>query len=243
MPVLYAFVGAGATPNAPVWADAAAKGGPTAPYRRSAAQMLAKTPKGEAGAGGGKSKRYTFDIDDARGAHALVVPETTDAGKAVVYGLICTSKTAENVTTGVLAAARAAFERDFSAAERQHLLSLTSPSAAAAIAGSFANTLQRLLRDEPESSEINAVKQHVSDVKLIMQDNIEKVLARGEQLETVAAKADNLQAHARDFHTRGRALRRRMWWKDMRLKLLIGAAVVVLVLIVFFWACDGVKCV
>lgn len=79
--------------------------------------------------------------------------------------------------------------------------------------------------------------------KAIMSDNIEKVLARGEQLDAVAAKADDLQAHARDFHVRGRALRRRLWWKDIRLKIAIGFALVVLILVIFFLACGGVRCV
>ena len=107
----------------------------------------------------------------------------------------------------------------------------------------------------------------VSEVKNIMVDNIEKVLERGEKIELLVDKTDNLRFQAgiklselchgvrmthiavrystydRDlvasmlqadkFHKTGKQLRSKMWWQNMRMKIIIVFAVLVLILVIF----------
>jgi len=80
-------------------------------------------------------------------------------------------------------------------------------------------------------------KKKVSEVKNIMVDNIEKVLERGEKIELLVDKTDNLRFQADKFHKTGKQLRSKMWWQNMRLKITIVVVVLVLILVIFLLAC------
>jgi hypothetical protein len=46
-----------------------------------------------------------------------------------------------------------------------------------------------------------------------MMQNIEKVLDRGEKLELLVDKTENLRYQADQFQKSGKALRNKMWWQ------------------------------
>ena len=86
-------------------------------------------------------------------------------------------------------------------------------------------------------SKVTRVQQQVSEVKEIMMDNIEKVLDRGEKIELLVDKTENLRFQADNFHKTGRALRRRMWWQNLKMKLMMGGAVLAIILVLFLIFC------
>ncbi|EPZ36580.1 hypothetical protein ROZALSC1DRAFT_27790 [Rozella allomycis CSF55] len=49
-----------------------------------------------------------------------------------------------------------------------------------------------------------------------MQNNIQLVMDRGEQLESLQTKTDNLQQGALQFKKGANNLRKQMWWKNMK---------------------------
>ena len=91
--------------------------------------------------------------------------------------------------------------------------------------------------DPGAHSKVSRVQQQVSEVKEIMMDNIEKVLDRGEKIELLVDKTENLRFQADNFHRTGRALRRRMWWQNLKMKLVFAAFVLVVILILFLSFC------
>ncbi|CAA3000542.1 vesicle-associated membrane 722 [Olea europaea subsp. europaea] len=59
--------------------------------------------------------------------------------------------------------------------------------------------------DHPEEiSKLAKVKAQVSEVKGLMMENIENVLDRGEKIELLVDKIDNLSSQAQHFRTQGR---------------------------------------
>ena len=106
---------------------------------------------------------------------------------------------------------------------------------------SFAPVLKQHMEaagaDPGAHSKVSRVQQQVSEVKEIMMDNIEKVLDRGEKIELLVDKTENLRFQADNFHRTGRALRRRMWWQNLKMKLVFAAIVLVVVLILFLSFC------
>lgn len=46
--------------------------------------------------------------------------------------------------------------------------------------------------------------------------NIEKVLDRGEKLELLVDKTENLRYQADQFQKGGKALRNKMWWQNVK---------------------------
>ncbi|KAK4103706.1 vesicle-associated membrane protein [Parathielavia hyrcaniae] len=76
---------------------------------------------------------------------------------------------------------------------------------------------------------IGSVQSEIEDVRGIMSRNIEGLLERGERIDLLVDKTDRLGGSARDFRVRSRGLKRRMWWKNVRLMGLMGLVVVLIV--------------
>lgn len=93
-----------------------------------------------------------------------------------------------------------------------------------------------------EMSKLSKLKAQITEVKGIMMDNIEKVLDRGEKIELLVDKTENLQFQADSFQRQGRQLRRKMWFQNLQLKLMVGGAILVFIIIVWLFACGGFKC-
>ncbi|CAA2962134.1 vesicle-associated membrane 726 [Olea europaea subsp. europaea] len=97
--------------------------------------------------------------------------------------------------------------------------------------------------DHPEEiNKLAKVKAQVSEVKGVMMENIEKVLDRGEKIELLVDKSDNLRSQAQDFRKQGTKVRRKMWFENMKIKLIVLGIVVALVLIIILSVCPGFKC-
>lgn len=67
-----------------------------------------------------------------------------------------------------------------------------------------------------------------------MRDNINKVAERGERLDSIENKTDNLAISAQGFRRGANRVRKDMWWKDfkMRLCIIFGVIIVLIVIIV-----------
>ncbi|KAK9156773.1 hypothetical protein Scep_003347 [Stephania cephalantha] len=93
-----------------------------------------------------------------------------------------------------------------------------------------------------EISKLSKLKAQITEVKGIMMDNIEKVLDRGERIELLVDKTENLQFQADSFQRHGRQLRRKMWLQNLKLKLMVGGAILALIIILWLMVCKGFKC-
>ncbi|KAG6536700.1 hypothetical protein ZIOFF_001760 [Zingiber officinale] len=97
--------------------------------------------------------------------------------------------------------------------------------------------------DHPEEvSKLAKVKAQVSEVKGVMMENIEKVLDRGEKIELLVDKTENLHSQAQDFRQQGTKMRRKMWLQNMKIKLIVLGIIIALILIIILSVCHGFKC-
>ena len=65
-----------------------------------------------------------------------------------------------------------------------------------------------------------------------MRDNINKVSQRGERLDNLQDKTDNLATSAQGFRRGANRVRKAMWWKDMKMRMWIAIGVVILLVII-----------
>jgi vesicle-associated membrane protein 72 len=97
--------------------------------------------------------------------------------------------------------------------------------------------------DHPdEMNKISKIKSQVAEVKGIMMDNIEKVLDRGEKIELLVDKTENLRFQADNFQRQGKQLRRKMWFQNMKVKLIVLAIIIVIIIIIWLSVCRGFTC-
>lgn len=84
---------------------------------------------------------------------------------------------------------------------------------------------------------IGNVQQEIESVRDIMTENIERVLERGERIDLLVDKTDRLGVGAHDFRVRSRGLKRRMWWKNVKLMVLLGVVIVFLLYLFIGFGC------
>ncbi|KAH6854876.1 synaptobrevin-domain-containing protein [Chaetomium sp. MPI-CAGE-AT-0009] len=79
---------------------------------------------------------------------------------------------------------------------------------------------------------MDRMQRDIDDVIKVARENVDKFNDRGERLTTLQDKSNGLQATAQDFHGRAGKVRRKMWWKDMKMRIWIGVGIVVLLAII-----------
>uniref|UniRef100_A0A3P8UVV6 Vesicle-associated membrane protein 4 n=1 Tax=Cynoglossus semilaevis TaxID=244447 RepID=A0A3P8UVV6_CYNSE len=67
-----------------------------------------------------------------------------------------------------------------------------------------------------QNDKIKQVQSQVDEVIDVMQENISKVIERGERLDDLQDKSESLSDNASAFSSRAKQLHRRMWWRDMK---------------------------
>ncbi|KAF8932338.1 hypothetical protein BGZ58_007117, partial [Dissophora ornata] len=82
------------------------------------------------------------------------------------------------------------------------------------------------------SSKTVQLQQQVNDVVGIMQQNIDSVRDRGENLDSLQHKTTDLEQGAVQFRRGASDIRRQMWWKNMKWRLIIILAVVIILIII-----------
>ncbi|KAI9823430.1 MAG: SNAP receptor, synaptobrevin [Thelocarpon impressellum] len=79
-----------------------------------------------------------------------------------------------------------------------------------------------------------ALQAQIDDTVGVMRENISKVSQRGERLDSLQDKTDNLAHSAQGFRRGANRVRKQMWWKDfkMRICLIVGIIILLIVIIV-----------
>ncbi|XP_044273426.1 vesicle-associated membrane protein 8 [Varanus komodoensis] len=85
------------------------------------------------------------------------------------------------------------------------------------------------------SDQVKNLQTQVEGVKNIMTQNVERILARGENLEHLRNKTEDLEATSEHFKTTSQKVARKYWWKNIKMIAIICVIVaIILVLIILF---------
>ncbi|KAJ1651901.1 Vesicle membrane receptor protein (v-SNARE) [Dispira simplex] len=84
----------------------------------------------------------------------------------------------------------------------------------------------------PSQGKTNEIQRELDEVVTIMQDNIDKVMEREERLDVLQTKTDDMNEGARQFRKGAARVRKQMWWKDMKLKIIIAVVIVILLVVI-----------
>ncbi|KAL2827536.1 putative synaptobrevin-like protein Sybl1 [Aspergillus cavernicola] len=103
------------------------------------------------------------------------------------------------------------------------------PAYGCAAFNSELRSLLQTFNTAPPADSLASARKEIDSVRDIMTENIERVLERGERIDLLVDKTDRLGGSARDFRMRSRGLRRRMWWKNVKLMVMLGVVVIFLV--------------
>ncbi|CAM6055075.1 unnamed protein product [Sphagnum tenellum] len=93
---------------------------------------------------------------------------------------------------------------------------------------------------------VERLRDEVQQVKDIMISNIDSIVERGERLELLVDKTEVLSNESVSFRQSSRALQRKMWWQNARMKVLLAVVVVLVIYSIVTASCGGFswpKCV
>lgn len=81
----------------------------------------------------------------------------------------------------------------------------------------------------------------VDEVVDIMRQNVDKVLERDKNLSMLDDRADKLQHNAAQFEQQAGKLKRKYWWKNMKMMIVMGIVGTIFAIVVIGWIASKVK--
>lgn len=111
-----------------------------------------------------------------------------------------------------------------------------------AMNGEFAPILGNEMKHYSESRDLDTISRvhgELDELKNIMVKNIDNVAMRGERLELLVNKTDNLANNSVSFRSTSRNLQRSLFWKNIKLYVILGAVLVILTYFIISMACGG----
>jgi len=113
----------------------------------------------------------------------------------------------------------------------------------------FSRVLQNQMdyySNNPGADRITRVRGEIDEVKSVMVTSIEKVLERGERIELLVDKTESLNQSAFKFKKGSTQLKRAMWWKNIKIMIILGIVIVAVIYFIVAMACGGLafqKCI
>ncbi|KAK4574679.1 hypothetical protein LTR86_001520 [Recurvomyces mirabilis] len=157
-------------------------------------------------------------------------------GAGLTYMVVARAELGKRIPFGFLVEIKKRFLREYDP-ERTQFRSLPAYGAAA-----FNGKLKQLMVEygttkAGKDDAFANVQNEIENVRGIMTENIERVLERGERIDLLVDKTDKLGGSARDFRLRSKGLRRKMWWKNVRLMVLMVVVIVFLIYLLVGFGC------
>ncbi|XP_054714987.1 uncharacterized protein LOC129224540 [Uloborus diversus] len=146
----------------------------------------------------------------------------SDFGKNVPFAFLNEIKS--KFTNGSLAiralmASEHEFDRDFSYILKDQMIKYTT--------------------DVPADG-VGRVKQQVQEVMSVMSDNINKVVDRGERLESLLDKTNELEVSSSQFHSTAKRVRRHMWCKNFKVWVICFLIVAIIITLIILLATNTI---
>ncbi|KAH8601474.1 synaptobrevin-domain-containing protein [Bisporella sp. PMI_857] len=85
---------------------------------------------------------------------------------------------------------------------------------------------------QPGNQRTAALQAQIDDTVGVMRENINKVSQRGERLDSLQDKTDNLAVSAQGFRRGANRVRKQMWWKDMKMRMCLIAGIIILLIVI-----------
>lgn len=100
---------------------------------------------------------------------------------------------------------------------------------------------QKGVQNQAAQKRLQQTQAKVDEVVGIMRVNVEKVLERDQKLSELDNRADALQEGASKFEQQAGKLKRKYWWKNLKMMIIMGIIAVVLLIIIIVWASSAVS--
>ncbi|KAL6613586.1 synaptobrevin-domain-containing protein [Neocallimastix sp. 'constans'] len=87
------------------------------------------------------------------------------------------------------------------------------------------------MNNNNRSQKVDNVKKQLDEVAQVMQNNVNKLAERGEKVNSLQLKSEEINELSKNFKRNANEVKRKIWYKDMKL---IAIIILIILLIVFF---------
>lgn len=103
----------------------------------------------------------------------------------------------------------------------------------------IASQMRTLTDNKQQPDQLDKVQNQVDELKGIMVRNIDQIADRGERLELLVDKTEDLSSNAVSFKKTSRSLARSMWLKNIKITIFIVVIVIIVIYFIISAACGG----
>ena len=93
---------------------------------------------------------------------------------------------------------------------------------------------------EERDDKIQEINNEIEKTKESVHQSINLVIDRGERLDNLMDRSEHLAENASMFNRQSKRLRRKMWWKKIRMALLL-IFILFLIIMLFIWGICGIN--
>ncbi|KAH6605186.1 synaptobrevin [Trichoderma cornu-damae] len=83
-----------------------------------------------------------------------------------------------------------------------------------------------------DGSKTGNLQRQIDETVKVMHENMNKVAQRGQNLDALQDKTNNLAESAQDFRRGANRVRKQMWWKDMKMRVCIVIGIILLLVVI-----------
>jgi vesicle-associated membrane protein 7 len=125
--------------------------------------------------------------------------------------------------------------------EASPLLGASRTAVALQMNSEFQPVLRALIEkyNEASDSSVDRIRAHVAEISDNMVDNIDKIMQRQEKIELLVEKTETLNRTAIQFRRQAVDVRRTLWWRDVRAKIIMVSSALLLVFLLITLLCGG----
>ncbi|KAL5532451.1 hypothetical protein ACEPAF_6021 [Sanghuangporus sanghuang] len=91
----------------------------------------------------------------------------------------------------------------------------------------------------PPTDELRRARGELAEVQNIMVQNVEQILSRGERIDLLVDKTDNMASQATAFRRGARTVRRQQFWRNQKIMVLSAAVFLVILWIILASFCGA----
>lgn len=91
--------------------------------------------------------------------------------------------------------------------------------------------------NDPKNDKINSLNGEIEEAKMIMSNNVEKILENSEKLSGLVDKSSTLVELSASYHNSAKQLRRKLWCKNMKLTFIVALVVCLVIFVIVALIC------
>ncbi|XP_067950749.1 vesicle-associated membrane protein 3-like isoform X2 [Watersipora subatra] len=93
----------------------------------------------------------------------------------------------------------------------------------------------KAMQQQAAGKRLQQTQAQVNEVVDIMRVNVDKVLERDQKLSELDQRADHLQAGASQFEASAGKLKRKFWWKNCKMMIILGVVIALVLVVLGVW--------